>query len=313
MKYITNLILFATVSLVFISNAHSAGTSAFNFLKIDPSAYNMSMAGTFALKDPQNASNNPAVLPFVKNREIIVEQLLHVSDINYSSVKYVHPLGRLSAVHVGVGYLGSGSMVKTVSAVNDDGYVEEGSFSHTDMLVSVGYGTKLSYDFMYGFTVKALQETIDGKADAGFAASLCGLYSPWDTGYVFTFGVVDAGPQVKGYNMPTGGFVGMGRSPAPNLYWGLDYITYVDQVSYVRFGIDYEVTDIFHFRIGYRHPFKDNELGKFPYVNLTGGIGVKINDVSFDYGWVPYGDLGQSHRIALSYKFDEPQKKNKKK
>jgi len=39
---------------------------------------------------------------------------------------------------------------------------------------------------------------------------------------------------------------------------------------------------------------------------LRAGLGLKIKDLSFDYAFSPYGDLGMTHRYEMSMKFGAP-------
>ena len=36
---------------------------------------------------------------------------------------------------------------------------------------------------------------------------------------------------------------------------------------------------------------------------ITAGIGLKMGKTSIDYAYVPYGDLGDTHRISLGMRF----------
>jgi len=50
-------------------------------------------------------------------------------------------------------------------------------------------------------------------------------------------------------------------------------------------------------RVGYK---TNQDVGS----GITAGIGFKMGKVSIDYGYVPYGDLGNTHRISLGIKFE---------
>ncbi len=54
-------------------------------------------------------------------------------------------------------------------------------------------------------------------------------------------------------------------------------------------------------RIGYN--FKNHEELEFMGA-FTGGFGVKISPINIDYAFVPYGDLGNTHRVTFSYAFN---------
>ncbi|MEK7744548.1 MAG: hypothetical protein AAB578_09205, partial [Elusimicrobiota bacterium] len=38
---------------------------------------------------------------------------------------------------------------------------------------------------------------------------------------------------------------------------------------------------------------------------ITAGVGWVLGDLDLDYAFVPYGDLGISHRISVSWRFGE--------
>src|SRR5215471_2504536 len=58
---------------------------------------------------------------------------------------------------------------------------------------------------------------------------------------------------------------------------------------------------MFSLRIGYRYQTKKPDLGGL--AGLTAGIGLRHNNMSLDYAFVPLGDLGQTHRISFNLRF----------
>lgn len=56
----------------------------------------------------------------------------------------------------------------------------------------------------------------------------------------------------------------------------------------------------------------DSNNGLQGLQSFTAGAGIRISDLELDYAYLPYGDLGTSHRVSLSYQFamnpkrDEP-------
>jgi tetratricopeptide (TPR) repeat protein len=57
-------------------------------------------------------------------------------------------------------------------------------------------------------------------------------------------------------------------------------------------------------RLGYQLPFYNNLIEGFS--GLTAGAGFKISSLALDYAYLPFGSLGTSHRVSLSYQFDLP-------
>ena len=51
--------------------------------------------------------------------------------------------------------------------------------------------------------------------------------------------------------------------------------------------------------LGGRRDKTNQDIGQ----GLTAGIGYKFGRICLDYAYVPYGDLGDTHRISLGMKF----------
>jgi hypothetical protein len=56
-------------------------------------------------------------------------------------------------------------------------------------------------------------------------------------------------------------------------------------------------------RAGYRWRLHGNELGAWS--GFSAGMGLALERLSFDYAFSPFGDLGNSHRFTLSFRFGE--------
>jgi len=69
--------------------------------------------------------------------------------------------------------------------------------------------------------------------------------------------------------------------------------------NYLNVGVEYGFDQKLFLRTGYQQPLQDNSITGF--TGLTAGFGFILNDVSFDYAYLPYGDLGESHRISVGY------------
>jgi hypothetical protein len=82
-----------------------------------------------------------------------------------------------------------------------------------------------------------------------------------------------------------------------------------DNNIYFNLGTEYEIpvkgkTGVF-LRAGYDGRNKD--IPGFNWLNL--GFGISHADISFDYAFVPYGEIGMTHLFSLGIKFGEVIKK----
>lgn len=256
----------------------------------------------------QSALTNPAVLPWLYDySELSLQHLVYFSDVNYSQAAYTRPVTAHAAMNLVFGYLGTGSITRTVADSSIEGYAEQGNFTASDMMLGIGFGQRVSGQFSYGVGAKVVRESIDSHNSTGVMMSLAGFYYPlgrvyrpledeWQVG----FGVFNIGPGVGDYALPIGGFLGIGKRLSQPLFFGLEMVGYTDEAMEGRVGLEYDINDIFFLRGGYRYPFKDQEWGDSAMAGLSGGIGFRVQQLLFDYAWVPYGDLGQTHRLSLS-------------
>ena len=76
-----------------------------------------------------------------------------------------------------------------------------------------------------------------------------------------------------------------------------------DNEMYFNLGTEYyiEIANDLNFalRVGYEGRNKD--IPGFNWINL--GFGFEYLDYMFDYAFVPYGDIGMTHRFSFSIKF----------
>lgn len=87
----------------------------------------------------------------------------------------------------------------------------------------------------------------------------------------------------------------------------MDLIKYRYTDFEISLGIEYDLLKMVGFRLGYNSRNSDVDEG------LTAGLGFHIKGFSLDYGYVPYGELGNSHRVSIGYRFGTPVTIKKKK
>ena len=310
-------IFFLTVFPFIPAYPSSPGTSIFNFLKINPSPRTAAIADVNGIASSQALSNNPAIIPWLKSSELSIAHLAYVADLSYSQANYVHSFNKKSALGISLGYLGAGTMTRTVYSASDvNEFSETGTFGASDMLLTLAYGRRPTRYFSYGVNVKVVRESIDDTSADGVLLSAGGYsvtprtakkttFSTYNKNsypngeWMFGFGVFNVGPAIKNMNAPMGGFLNLGTSFARGSAWYAELAVYADEAHQLRTGFEIAVADPVQLRLGYRCQFKDPGLG----LPITGGIGINIGTLSFDYGWVPYGDLGQTHRLAITTRF----------
>jgi len=261
------------------------------------------MGGLSSLSASGSPESNPAVMPWLSHDEVSFSQVLYLQETNYSYLNFSHLFKNSLAFNVSLGYLGIGGLERTVADSSFEGFSETGNFSYYDALAGFGFGDRVSDDFSYGVSAKYVRENIDTNAVSGAMISLGGYFGHMPEHFQFGFGVFNIGQAVNGFNLPSGAYVGLGKYFSPKFFSGGEIVAYLDTTAEARAGFELDLSKAIKLRAGCRYPLQDNGLGNFPFVDLTAGLGLNIGKFVLDYAWVPYGDLGQTHRLSLIKRF----------
>ena len=76
-----------------------------------------------------------------------------------------------------------------------------------------------------------------------------------------------------------------------------------DDYPRLAWGFESRALKMFSIRAGYRYRWYGNPLGAFSGVRTGGGF--HIGRFSLDYAFAPFGDLGKTHRISVSWRFKQ--------
>jgi hypothetical protein len=291
--------------------ASYSGTSSFAFLNIPVGARATAMGQAFTSvpNDIQGLSYNPACLATMVASQLSLQHLTYVEDTNQESIAY-GKAGRQEAFSWGasMNYLRVASIPRTVATnlTTGDGYTQEGDFSTYDMALGVSGAAPVTEDLVAGATVKMLHESLADATSTGGAADLGLLYRS-NEGRSWNFGasLLNLGLASKfadaAVNLPLTLRAGFSGQPFAQWLFSSDYVKRRDTKGELDVGIEVTPRRVFSMRFGYRYPFERPDLGSFSDFSL--GCGIRPGMWSLDYAFVPLGDLGQTHRISLNFRF----------
>ena len=161
--------------------------------------------------------------------------------------------------------------------------------------------------------VKVIKEAIDDESAQGFAGDVGFLWKSKDEdtniGLLFNNMGSKMKFKEKGYPLPF--TIRMGISLRLKVNPQLErtnIITFLVDGSMPRdndisghIGIEYAIRKIKDFQLFFRAGYKTTTMSDLDTLSgMSAGVGFSIGDVGIDYAWVPYGDLGDTHRISLS-------------
>ena len=279
--------------------AATAGAESFDFLMFDPSARSVALGGAYtALATDSNALfYNPAGLGRIKTNEAT---FMHNQYVEGLTQEYVG-LATRQGWGLNLNYLNFGGIPRTRLDAQDGGI---GNAGLTDMALGGGYGQALGESISVGAGAKFMRETIDNVSASGFAADAGVLASVESLpGLSLGASVLNVGPavrfQAKKENLPM-----LGRAGASYAFAAAktnNVVTFdltKTRTDKLRFGCGAEavIEKLMAFRLGFT---TRNDAG----IGITGGVGFIWKTLSVDYAFVPFGDLGNVHRISLTWRW----------
>jgi len=299
------IILFVTQGKTAYFTKDEAGTTSAQFLKLGIGARALAMgeAYTGLADDVTSIYWNPAGLNHIEDKEFSAMRALWVSDISLNWLAYAQK-GLGGSLGAALVYLASGDIAKYDNAGNGLNQ----SYSDSDTAFIVSYARKVK-GLDLGINLKLLDSRLESESATGLAADL-GISGRVFHNNNFNFGLVvqNLGSGLKFMNQ---------SAPLPlNIKSGVSYKALKDRLtltSDLDFPVDY-VTNA-HFGAEYRYSL--GAMDFFPRVGyqttnvgdlnaLTGlslGFGVTYGNMSINYAWVPYGELGDTNWVDVGFKF----------
>ncbi|NTV53475.1 MAG: PorV/PorQ family protein, partial [Candidatus Firestonebacteria bacterium] len=287
------------------------GTTAATFLKIGvgPRAVAMGEAYAGIADEPSAVYWNPAGISQISTPAFTAMHAFWLESTTFEHLAGTLPLP------VGVGgvslvYLNAGELLRSEEGDTPDSPAR-GTFSANNLALSAAYAYPYDAQLSLGAAVKLFSETIDSQVAVGWGADLSFLYRlPWPAWKLG--GVVqNLGPATRLQDnyarLPINFKAGVSWQALPRLLLALDYNQLLEQYGKINFGAEYVFEKILALRAGYHYQgavdnfeYYDN-YGTNTVSGVTAGAGVFYGEFHLDYAFVPYGLLGATHRIALTY------------
>lgn len=305
-----------------------AGSTSAAFLKIGAGARAVSMGGAFTAvaDDPYAVFWNPAGLAVLNDRHASFTHNEYFQSLGQELLVYTVEGERLRflkkpALKKGTWALGLNYFHTPKDLERRSGLYEsdplypispvEGTFRAYDLAFSLGYGFARGADTNIGGALKFISQTIDNESGSTAALDLGVTRSfNWLSGRLFTAGasVFNIGPGVKfvsrRYALPLTMRAGLShRIPETGALLSFDVSKSIDNYPFFALGLEQQLTSRLALRTGYRYRLHGNELGDWS--GFSAGMGLAMEKLSFDYAFTPFGDIGNSHRFSLSFRFGE--------
>ncbi|MBA7635312.1 hypothetical protein ES703_42913 [subsurface metagenome] len=199
------------------------------------------------------------------------------------------PLSRGGVVAGGVNYVDMGDFDGRDEAGNPTG-----TFTASALNYHLGYANRVGEKLMWGISAGGVQDTIADDTKRTYAANL-GLIFKSSELLSLGLALQNIGGQLGGDPLPFAAKIGMALT-WQSLLLALDIAKPTDDDLYYCAGIEWWIMDGIALRAGYK---TNQDIGE----GLTAGFGFDKGKIRFDYAYVPYGELGDTHKVLLGMSF----------
>jgi long-subunit fatty acid transport protein len=296
------IISFIVISLPAYAQDKYTGITSANFLKLEVGARQGAMAGAFAgiADDVYTINYNPAGLIQIGTISLTAMHNQWFQSIKYEYLGYAQKVWWGGIIGGSLAYFHTGDIPGSRFSTSGV-YERAGDFTAWDSCITLSYAHPWSDKLSIGLNFKIIYEKIETEAAATYAFDLGTFYKTPMDNLSFGLCIQNLGSGLKFIRdkadlpMNLKGGVSI-KLLDEHLLIGLDGNKPIDNSLNLRLGLEYWLIDILALRAGYR---TDVDIGS----GFSGGFGLKIMNYQLDYGFAPYGELGDTHRISISMRF----------
>ena len=284
------------------AGAAGVGTTGAQFLKVGVGARELAMgSAASALAEGANSVNwNPGRLAALTQKNLTASYNSLFIDEAQGFIGYASPLNNdMGVIGVGVNYLTVSNMEKRAT----DTDTPDSKFSNNNTAVSLSYArAEVRPGLDLGVSLKYVSQKLDVQNDKAIALDLGSSYK-LNSAWTAAFAVKNLGSSIGPDKLPLtlkGGAATRVFNGKLTMAADLDWLAY-DERFYADFGAEYALNGYLAFRAGYQAGRSQDKLGGL--TGFGGGLGLKLDRFNLDYAYVPFGDLGDTHRMTIGFNF----------
>jgi hypothetical protein len=285
------------------------GTLTGDFLNLFVGARAPAMAGAYSAVSEEASAiyYNPAGLIQIPKLSAIFMRASYVADINFQYAAYAHRLSPDSVIGASALLTDIGTIEQTDISNN-----RLGTFTPRDQIFTLSYSKAIlefsdkDKDVSMGISVKYINSKILNTAKSfamDFGVMTYNFTSiPYRIGAVVTNLGKGLKYDVQSDSLPLSIKLAGAVNPFKNLMVSTDVILPKNNSANFLFGAELtaepnELTKL-SLRAGVNSRMMSDDLN-----GLTIGTGVTLHFFTIDYAFTPMGDLGNTHRISLTFDF----------
>jgi long-subunit fatty acid transport protein len=296
------LVLILTITTFFINNLiFAAGTSSAQFLKLGAGARAAGMGDAFtSISDDVTAAYwNPAGLAQIKKTELSMMHNTYLVDTQYQFLGAAFPV-KSNTVAFSFFRLDHGDIDEYSGSD-----VKIGSFDAGSTAINISFARKISEGFLLGVSGKYVSENIDSEKASTFAGDIGLLLTQGKFNFGLSLQHLGGGLTFVQEESPLPQTFRLGTSTKflnEKLLAALDFSKPQDDSGTLHLGAEFRALSAIALRGGYQTT-PGNQLDVSGLKGISGGLGATLGLFTLDYAFIPFGDLGNTHKISALIKF----------
>ncbi len=280
------------------------GTSGADFLTVGVGARALAMGGAFTAVDNGLDANtvnwNPGGLGFIDKANATASYNSLFVDENQGYLGYASPLKSGGVWDAGINYL----IVSHIEKRAGDTENPDSTFSNQNYAANLSYGRALGNRVSVGGSLKYIRQELDSLKENAMAVDLGLLARTPVDGLTAGLAMHNLGTDIGPDPLPLTVQGGVGYkllSDRLQLDSDVQWLE-TERRAYWSLGAEFWISPNLAARAGYQFGHGADQL-QSRFVGLGVGLGLKLDRFSMDYAFMPYGDLGNTHRVTLGLRF----------
>ncbi|MEW6619681.1 MAG: PorV/PorQ family protein [bacterium] len=292
-------LIFISIFLFISSFVWAKNNTGATFLKINGGARPAGMGDVFcAVANDVNALYfNPAGLAQIKGEECLLTYTQWFEDVKYNYLAFAQNISRARTIGGNVTYL----RINDLIGRDDDGDLT-GNFDAYDLALGLAYAERLSKHSLVGLHLKSIYQLNENTSGSSIAIDFGWLYKNIIKDLDLGLCIQNIGTKIKFIKkkeeLPLNIKVGLAYKLPRILIIAVDGNIPEDGKVSVNAGTEITLLRFLSLRTGYKSQTDLDSKSHWSY-----GVGLKISDYQINYAFVPYGILGDTHRVSLLLKF----------
>ncbi len=278
----------------------TSGGYAMPLSNLGPSARANVMGSAFVgvADDSSAVFWNPAGLGFQEDGEIAFHHNSWLTDITEETAVMSLPM-EYGTLGVAVDFVNYGSFEG-----RDSTGAQTSSYTGNNIAGALGWGSELMDQYFAGLTLKYSQMTLSSQAVSVFSGEL-GLMKQIGKNFRLGLSYNNLGTAVNGNQLDgalnVGGSYHVRLAKQSRVIVALGAQVGTNSVNQIQLAAEDVMYSVVALRAGYQLNLSDMQLEGL--TGLSAGVGFTVQDFVVDYAYLPYGDLGTSNRVSVSYLF----------